>query len=64
MSVTNPSGAIPTPSTVSLADEPAVKQILVDTLFGLWATINNLTRLRPSGYSATRDLPICEKGAG
>jgi hypothetical protein len=22
--------------------------ILVDTLFGLWATVNNLTRLRPS----------------
>ncbi len=36
------------PRTVSLADEDAVKQILVDTLFGLWATINNLTRLRPS----------------
>jgi uncharacterized protein (TIGR00730 family) len=25
-----------------------VKRILVDTLFGLWATINNLTRLRPT----------------
>jgi hypothetical protein len=37
-----------TPTTVSLADEEAVRRILVDTLFGLWATINNLTRLRPS----------------
>jgi hypothetical protein len=37
-----------TPATVSLADEEAVKRILVDTLFGLWATVNNLTRLRPS----------------
>jgi len=36
------------PTTVSLADEDAVKRILTDTLFGLWATINNLTRLRPS----------------
>jgi uncharacterized protein (TIGR00730 family) len=36
------------PATVSLADEDAVKQILTDTLFGLWATVNNLTRLRPS----------------
>jgi uncharacterized protein (TIGR00730 family) len=36
------------PRTVSLADEAAVKQILVDTIFGLWATINNLTRLRPT----------------
>ena len=35
-------------ATVSLADEEAVKTILIDTLFGLWATINNLTRLRPS----------------
>src|SRR6478736_9908229 len=37
-----------TPTTVSLADEEAVRRILVDTLFGLWTTVNNLTRLRPS----------------
>jgi hypothetical protein len=36
------------PTTVSLADEEGVKRILTDTLFGLWATVNNLTRLRPS----------------
>lgn len=36
------------PTTVSLADEDAVKRILIDTMFGLWATVNNLTRLRPS----------------
>jgi hypothetical protein len=36
------------PTTVSLADEEGVKRIVVDTLFGLWATVNNLTRLRPS----------------
>jgi len=36
------------PRTVSLADEEAVKRIVVDTLFGLWATVNNLSRLRPS----------------
>jgi hypothetical protein len=34
--------------TVSLADEEAVKQILVSTVFGLWDIVNNLTRLRPS----------------
>src|SRR5262249_25680677 len=34
--------------TVSLADEEAVKQILVSTVFGLWDVVNNLTRLRPS----------------
>ncbi len=38
----------PPPTTVSLADEEGVKRILTDTLFGLWATVNNLTRLRPS----------------
>lgn len=37
-----------TSTTISLADEEAVKTVLVDTIFGLWATINNLTRLRPS----------------
>jgi uncharacterized protein (TIGR00730 family) len=37
-----------TPGTVSLADEEAVKQILVSTVFGLWDIVNNLTRLRPS----------------
>src|SRR5262245_65929800 len=36
------------PGPVSLADEEAVKQILVSTVFGLWDIVNNLTRLRPS----------------
>jgi uncharacterized protein (TIGR00730 family) len=36
------------PTTVSLADEEGVKRIVIDTLFGLWATVNNLTRLQPS----------------
>jgi uncharacterized protein (TIGR00730 family) len=35
-------------ATVSLADEEGVRRILVETLFGLWAAVNNLTRLRPS----------------
>lgn len=38
----------PTSSTVSLADEDGVRRIVIDTLFGLWATVNNLSRLRPS----------------
>jgi uncharacterized protein (TIGR00730 family) len=33
---------------VSLADEAAVKDILVHTVFGLWDIVNNLTRLKPS----------------
>ena len=34
--------------TVTLDDEEGVRRILVDTLFGLWATVNNLSRLRPT----------------
>src|SRR5262245_40418845 len=33
---------------VSLADEDAVKQVLVDTTLALWDAVNNLTRLSPS----------------
>jgi uncharacterized protein (TIGR00730 family) len=36
------------PGPVSLADEEAVKQILVNTVFSLWDVVNNLTRLKPS----------------
>lgn len=36
------------PQTISLADEQAVKRLLVDTIFGMWSLVNNLTRLRPS----------------
>src|SRR4051795_9400416 len=35
-------------ATISLADEDAVKEVLVSTVFGLWDIVNNLTRLRPS----------------
>lgn len=43
-----PSSIAPAQSTVSLADEEAVKRIIVETVFGLWAAVNNLTRLRPT----------------
>src|SRR4030095_14030472 len=33
---------------VNLADEEAVKQVLVDSVLGLWKIVNNLTRVRPS----------------
>jgi uncharacterized protein (TIGR00730 family) len=39
---------------VSLDDEEGVRRILKDTLFGLWATVNNLTRLRPSRHERFR----------
>jgi uncharacterized protein (TIGR00730 family) len=40
--------------TVSLADEDAVKKILVDTTFALWDAVNNLTRLRPTKHERYR----------
>jgi uncharacterized protein (TIGR00730 family) len=33
---------------ISLADEEAVKQVLVQSVFGLWEIVNTLTRLQPS----------------
>jgi uncharacterized protein (TIGR00730 family) len=36
------------PAAVSLADEEAVKQVLVGAVFGLWDIVNNLSRLRPT----------------
>ena len=38
----------PSTGNVSLADEEAVKKVLVDSVFGLWDVVSNLTRLRPS----------------
>src|SRR6266850_4416121 len=37
-----------TPDIVSLADEEGVKQVLAQSILGLWDLVNNLTRLRPS----------------
>jgi uncharacterized protein (TIGR00730 family) len=36
------------PDRVSLADEEGVKQVLVNSILGLWDVVNNLTRLQPS----------------
>jgi uncharacterized protein (TIGR00730 family) len=36
------------PNRVSLADEEGVKQVLVNSILGLWDVVNNLTRLQPS----------------
>src|SRR5262245_26780578 len=33
---------------ISLADEEAVKKVLVNSVLGLWDVVNNMTRLRPS----------------
>jgi uncharacterized protein (TIGR00730 family) len=39
---------------VSLADEEAVKQIVTQTVFGLWDIVNNLTRLKPTKHERYR----------
>lgn len=33
---------------ISLTDEEGVKQVLVNSVLGLWDVVNNLTRLKPS----------------
>jgi uncharacterized protein (TIGR00730 family) len=46
MSTTSPTDR--SAELVSLADEENVKQVLVNSVLGLWEVVNNLTRLRPS----------------
>jgi uncharacterized protein (TIGR00730 family) len=47
--MTNDQGTAPSHGgVVSLSDEAGVTRIVKDTLFGLWTTVNNLSRLRPS----------------
>jgi uncharacterized protein (TIGR00730 family) len=38
----------PKTGPVRLDDEDAVKEVLVNTVFGLWDIVNNLTRLQPT----------------
>src|SRR6478735_8078126 len=35
-------------NAISLSDEEQVRQVLVDSVLGLWDVVNNLTRLKPS----------------
>src|SRR4051794_3794952 len=39
---------------VSLADEDAVKKVLVDSVLSLWKVVNNLTSLRPTRHERYR----------
>jgi len=41
-------------NAVSLADEEAVKEVLIDSVLGLWDVVNSLTRLRPSRHDRYR----------
>src|SRR5688572_27337444 len=36
------------PLNISLADEDAVRQVLVNSVLGLWDVVNDLARLKPS----------------
>jgi len=36
------------PRTISLTDEDRVREVLVESVLGLWDVVNNLTRLKPS----------------
>jgi uncharacterized protein (TIGR00730 family) len=44
----NTTGTISRTNAVSLADEESVKEVLVESVLGLWDVVNNLTRLKPS----------------
>jgi hypothetical protein len=46
MSMSNPGGL--RPDAVSLGDEEGVKQVLLNSILGLWDVVNNLTRLQPT----------------
>jgi uncharacterized protein (TIGR00730 family) len=39
---------------ISLADEESVKEVLANSVLGLWDVVNNLTRLRPSRHDRYR----------
>lgn len=43
-----------TNATVSLSDEDAVRQVLAESVLGLWDVVNNLTRLKPSRHERYR----------
>jgi hypothetical protein len=41
-------GSVPGGQSVSLADEERTREVLEESLLGLWDVVNSLTRLRPS----------------
>ena len=51
--MSNPESDGKLPDTISLEDEEAVKRLIMETIFGMWTAVNNLTRLSPAGGSAT-----------
>jgi len=47
-------GASSRANAISLADEDGVKQVLIESVLGLWDVVNNLTRLKPSKHDRYR----------
>ena len=43
-----------TSNAVSLSDEDATRQVIVDSILGLWDVVNNLTRLKPAKHERYR----------
>lgn len=41
-------------AAVALSDEDGVRKVLADSVFALWDTVNNLTRLRPTKHDRYR----------
>jgi uncharacterized protein (TIGR00730 family) len=41
-------------NAISLSDEAQVRQVLVDSVLGLWDVVNNLTRLKPTARDRYR----------
>jgi uncharacterized protein (TIGR00730 family) len=46
--MSNPENDGQLPDTICMDDEEAVKRLIMETIFGMWTAVNNLTRLRPS----------------
>jgi len=44
----SPSSTTESSGAISLADEEAVKRVVIDSVLSLWDVVNGLTRLRPS----------------
>jgi uncharacterized protein (TIGR00730 family) len=52
--MSTPSTSVERTNVISLSDEAAVRQVLAESVYGLWDVINNLTRLRPTRRESYR----------
>jgi hypothetical protein len=52
--MTSPKPPASRTDSVDLSNEDAVKQIVAESVLGLWDVVNNLTRLRPTKHERYR----------